>query len=289
MPNDLKQFNIGTRILSWDVGIKHLAFCILEKRDNWVRILDWDNINLLAYEPKKCQGIKNNGKCCTSNAGKYYGDEYYCGQHGPDFLETKNTEKMCEHLVSGTKPCPKKGTWLQLKSDKSLCSTHYKQMAKGKKVKKVKCTGAAIGSLAEALVRTLDNHRSYRSFMTVNEVIIENQPSFLNPTMKTMSAMILGYFITRGIVERNVTQSNIQLVRFVSPSTKLWIKKAESIRILSKITAAKKYKKTKELGMQYTRGLLRKEPLWINHLDTYKKKDDLCDAYLQAYFYLLKK
>jgi hypothetical protein len=43
------------RILSWDVGIYNLSYCILEKKDNEneVKIIDWDIVNLVDNEELK--------------------------------------------------------------------------------------------------------------------------------------------------------------------------------------------------------------------------------------------
>jgi hypothetical protein len=41
------------RILSWDVGIYNLSYCILEKKENEVKIIDWDIVNLVDNEELK--------------------------------------------------------------------------------------------------------------------------------------------------------------------------------------------------------------------------------------------
>ena len=40
------------KILSWDVGIYNLSYCILEKTDDSdkIKILDWDIVNLVDNE-----------------------------------------------------------------------------------------------------------------------------------------------------------------------------------------------------------------------------------------------
>ncbi len=45
------------------------------------------------------------------------------------------------------------------------------------------------------------------------------------------------------------------------------------------------YEITKNLGMSYAKLLNDKNKKWIDHLETFKKQDDLCDAFLQAYYY----
>jgi hypothetical protein len=41
------------KILSWDVGIYNLSYCILEKTDNGIKIIDWDIVNLVDNDEMK--------------------------------------------------------------------------------------------------------------------------------------------------------------------------------------------------------------------------------------------
>ena len=41
-----------TTICSWDVGIKHLAYCIMHKKNNNINIIRWDIINLVKDDDK---------------------------------------------------------------------------------------------------------------------------------------------------------------------------------------------------------------------------------------------
>ena len=41
------------KILSWDVGIYNLSYCILEKEEENVKIIDWDIVNLVDNEEMK--------------------------------------------------------------------------------------------------------------------------------------------------------------------------------------------------------------------------------------------
>jgi len=41
------------KLLSWDVGIYNLSYCILEKKENEIKIIDWDIINLVDSEEYK--------------------------------------------------------------------------------------------------------------------------------------------------------------------------------------------------------------------------------------------
>jgi hypothetical protein len=41
------------RVLSWDVGIYNLSYCILEKKDDDIKIIGWDIVNLVDNEQMK--------------------------------------------------------------------------------------------------------------------------------------------------------------------------------------------------------------------------------------------
>jgi hypothetical protein len=56
-------------ILSWDVGIKNLAFCMLQKEENKFKILDWGVINLVD-DTQLCQMTIRGGEKCA-NSAKY--------------------------------------------------------------------------------------------------------------------------------------------------------------------------------------------------------------------------
>ena len=54
------------KILSWDVGIKNLAYCLIDSEND--KIMDWGIINLLNDENLKCHGFIDtnnvNSECC---------------------------------------------------------------------------------------------------------------------------------------------------------------------------------------------------------------------------------
>ena len=56
-----------TKILSWDVGIKNLAYCLIKKEENKFKILEWGRFNL-ADDAQLCQHILRGGNQCKNNA-----------------------------------------------------------------------------------------------------------------------------------------------------------------------------------------------------------------------------
>jgi hypothetical protein len=109
--------------------------------------------------------------------------------------------------------------------------------------------------------------------------------------MKSISISLYDYFLMRGILDKEITKSEITKVKFMSPSNKIKLAEDGEIKkiILAKTTnEAKAYKLTKDLSVKYTKELISHLPDWLNFLNEQKKKDDLCDAFLQGAYYFEK-
>ena len=185
--------------------------------------------------------------------------------------------------------CDKKALFtLSTNAKYKWCDIHYQKNGKSfqKKiiVKKIStnCNKQPLQSLIEKLYNKLD---SFTEFLHIDEVLIENQPSLHNPTMKTISTCLYSYFIMRGIIDKDKMNSMINFIKFVSPSNKLKVDAKNTSDILDKKqNSRKKYRLTKSLGIKYCLSLIENKDKDI--LKTYKKKDDMCDAFLQGFQYL---
>lgn len=317
-------------VLSWDVGIKNLAFCLLEIKDQTFKILKWDSINL-ASNRATCCFVKGTHKCdkiatmcinidkpfycCSSHISKIdvevhdvdigisivnnndlckkckklgihkssVLDGQYCQRHFD--IELKKLGRICSHpkcteyatksLYKNVAPTDNLVGW---------CDNHVDDVKAylAKKTKKLShnCNKISIDALACSMYQQLDK---YPEFMQADEVLIENQPTFINPTMKTVSALLYGYFIMRGIYERTKTGSAIKSVNFCSPTNKLKVAEQNTELQLQKAPTNKVYKITKKLGVQYCSALIADNNDNVRFLASHKKKDDLCDAFLQGF------
>jgi hypothetical protein len=81
------------KILSIDVGIKNLAFCLFNIENNNCDIEKWDVLNLCTWEKEKCDECnnnalyeKNNTLYCTKHAKKQ--KEYIIPQFTEGQLQT---------------------------------------------------------------------------------------------------------------------------------------------------------------------------------------------------------
>ena len=60
------------KILSIDVGMKNLAFCLFHIKDSMeFEILKWDVLNLCEEKEHLCKELKKDGKVCNKKA-KYF-------------------------------------------------------------------------------------------------------------------------------------------------------------------------------------------------------------------------
>lgn len=282
--------------LSWDVGIVNLAYCIIEKTGNETfKILDWQLINL-GSESMYCCELNKNKSACTNKATLTGGGKHYCKIHSKNYVpknadvincDDKDKDIQCSHTMKD-KLCEKKAT-VRI-NDNLFCKTHGTQMSNKinkdmtiKKIGKTNSNKIPINALAAKLFCELDKNAK---MLEVNEVLIENQPTLKNPTMKTMSSLLFAYFIIRGIIDTETENKNKKIgnVRFISPSNKLKVKNADN--------TGKDYKKTKDLGKTYCKELISKNKdteKYVEFINSQKKQDDLCDAFLQGYYYIFCK
>jgi hypothetical protein len=289
-------------ILSFDAGIRNLAYSILNKTNaEDFDIKKWDIINLMKDE-QKCDFIIRGGNRCSNpakfmilnkddkcflsdNENKCF---YSCKAHCDKFIP--KIEEICD---CNDNCCVNKCKWKAIKgisnTEYKWCMNHCKkEIPKFLKRIQKKKTGKisyrqSLQDISTKLFSMLDE---VKEFMEVDEVLIENQPSLKNPTMKTIASMVYSYFVMRGIIDKDKTNSKIKEIKFISPSKKLTVNKTmtkDTLKDTDKATK-KTYDLTKELGIEYCKALIsEKDKL---HLETYKKQDDLCDAFLQGFQYL---
>ena len=318
-------------ILSWDVGIKNLAYCLIQQTDqinqtkqtdketNGFKILKWGVVNLNDGQ-QKCEFELRTGNCCQETAKYcvYHKDKislfpekadgifYTCSKHKEKMIpECKKIEKLDVSSSSNKKKktetenkkiacqlCNSNAEYLLSGTNYCWCDVHYEKKGKSfvkkiatKKISVTTCSKQPIQELAEKLFLKLDVE--FKNLGEISEVLIENQPTLKNPKMKTLASILYSYFIVRGIIDKNITCSKITEVKFVSPSNKLKVNSTNTNSILKsekeKINA-NVYKMTKSLGIKYCKALISDDDNKI--LDGVKKKDDMCDAFLQGFQYL---
>lgn len=325
-----------TKIIGWDVGIKNLAYCIINKNNetNTFTIEQWKIIDLTDNEEYFCCGLlkKKKGdieeKKCDKTARFYIDNKYYCATHKKQHIvnieeievnyvkEFNNPDKQtCQYINSkNNKQCNKKANYL---FNNQLCCKSHKEMQLKNKIKEISIKPIKKNKtymdpqlLGEKMYNKLSD---INIIETIDEVYIENQPTHINPVMKTVSSMLFSYFIYT-FKSKNLPN---KIIKFVAPSSKIEITKEliefaqnkinQHDKIKSKeckcricklntdLTTNKdklnenykeyklSYEGTKELGIIYTEKILENHKGVFDMIKDYDKKDDLCDAFLHGY------
>lgn len=166
--------------------------------------------------------------------------------------------------------------------------------------RRTKADVISIEESARLLIHTL-HQRAYLADSPTDAIIIEQQPAgghntHSNVRMKVMSHVIQSYFYTRNILnyKEDVTVAATQpqpRVTFVSPASKLVDMKHDLIEQENKENGGKKYARNKKYAIRKTEELLSscvQNSEVANTIFKYGKRDDLADAFLLGYYYLLK-
>jgi len=174
-----------------------------------------------------------------------------------------------------------------------LCTTHSKQIYKAHikniTLKPFKIKNSNTLNFDDVKMKLIMEFEKMPNLLKADAVVIENQPSFKNPRMKSIASTIYDYYLIRGIIDRNITESNILQVKFMAPSNKLKLANVNDTKELIKVKTigeSKSYKLTKSLGIKYCLELISHMPEWVNHFNEHKKKDDLADAFLQGVYFM---
>jgi hypothetical protein len=276
-------------IVSFDIGIKNLAYCIFTVSKDSLIIRDWNVINLLDISGStssipvcNCQKVKSG--ICGKKASYLFGENYFCNVH------SKNSGKLLP-----TKECSMPAI-KKLKVDEltQFCANHFISISeKDKKsavlekvqahfekntlkpVPRSKKTNANQLHLVDIGKRIKTNFDAkFAPFMKeLTHVILENQISPIAGRMNTIQGMVAQYFIMT---------TDTLTIDFISSAGKL--------KGLA-INETTDYKTHKKDGIHFcTRFLEANTELSVfkKVLDASGKKDDLADCFLQGIYYLKK-
>jgi len=282
------------KLVSFDVGIKNMAYCFFDISGENIGVKDWNVINLMPDANKntvlcncnitikgnKKKDIKSTIKPC-GNKAKYTKNElYFCEKHA----------KTCNLLIPSKSH--KSGSLNKMKTDE------LKQMASSFNI----IPGNTKKFIIKQMLEYFDKHslepilksKSNASnidlitigknikiefdkvdFSQVECVIIENQISPIANRMKSIQGMLAQYFIMR--------HDSIH-IDFLSSSNKLKGFEKEHDTVDSN------YKQHKMDAVFHTKRILENPFFshWKSHVIEHKKIDDLADAFLQGLWYLKK-
>jgi len=270
------------KLISFDVGIKNMAYCILDLCNNDIKIDKWEIMNLIednVLESCKCNATMKNKKICNKKAYYNKDDLFFCKTHVKDskyFIPNKNYTKgklnkrpidelmrlANNNFIKIEKNTKKECIEKFLDFYNSRCLSECNK--KGKK-----CDQYDLIDLGREIKKKSD--KSFDSNV-INMVIIENQISPIANRMKTIQGMLAQYFIMK---------NESVIIKFISSQNKL--------KYFEKDGSG--YNENKKNAITYSIEMLKKYHLyeeWKGHLEV-KKKDDLADCFLQGIWYLENK
>ena len=281
-------------IVSFDIGIKNLAYCIFTVGADSLIIRDWNVINLLDAGEKtssvplcNCQKAKS-GVCGKKATYMFFtqGNDtnYFCNVHSKNsgkLLPTKATSMPAVKKLKVdelTQFCANHFITIDSKDKKSVVlekvQAHFEKNTL-KLIPKIKKTNANQLHLVDIGKRIKTNFDAkFAPFMKeLTHVILENQISPIAGRMNTIQGMVAQYFIMT---------TDALTIDFISSAGKL--------KGLA-INETTDYKTHKKDGIHFcTRFLDANSELSIfkKVLESSAKKDDLADCFLQGIYYLKK-
>ena len=277
------------KVLSIDVGIKHLALCLLDQQGNKHVTIDiWDVLDISKEETFLCMETDKNGICNRPAKFKKNGS-CFCPKHAKkqkyfvpsSEMKLSSIKKMTwqsltdlvnKYQLPLPTPCKKQDLIHVL--EEYICEFCFEPVTttSAKSVDLI-CIGRNIKTKLDALFFPCINNVTTNN-VTIDTIVIENQISPIANRMKTIQGMIAQYFIMR------IPKANIV---FVSASNKLKSNTSET----TKTTTT--YAERKKLGIKKTDEWLQEHPMeqeWYTLFQKSKKRDDLADSFLQGLWYI---
>ena len=306
------------RIVSIDVGIKNLAYCIMENSTNDTekvfKIIKWDVINLCGQEmncnclimdkvkksskkSKKSTNVQTIikveivDKTCNKKAVYSKDQNYYCKTH------VKNQD---DYIIPTSKLCLKKFKTMKLVELQELCLKYNITYPVGSKKEIIVSSVLTymqnkfldtIGKQSANAMTMIDIGIAIRNeldklpaLMEVDRIIIENQISPIANRMKTIQGIIAQYFIMNNKTDIAFISSANKLKAFTKPAQDNEVTQIENTNTKIKTT----YAERKKASVDITLNLLENDinSGFKDFFSTHKKKDDLADSFLQGVWYL---
>ena len=271
-------------ILSFDVGIKNLAYCLFEyntlqsenlQNDKNYKILQWDVIDLADTSIPMCQNEN-----CKHKAKYVKQKNYYCKPHAkkheffilPDeSLKVSKIKKMnfskLRQIAEGY------NLLLEMKSRKKMDYLeeilHYIETRSFEPIQNKNTNDFDLVSLGIIMKKKFEELFEKYDF---DVILIENQISPIANRMKCLQGMMTQYFIMK----------ECENIQYVSSANKLKSFSKERMN----------YKQRKEFSIKTSIEILQTNKnieKWTEFFLKHKKKDDLADSFLQGLWFIKEK
>jgi hypothetical protein len=274
------------KLLSIDIGIKNLAFIIIESNEtNDFKIIKWDVINL-------CSNTNNcSHHLCKKQPAFFKNNTYYCKVHAK---KTEYSIPLCNiktlHKLSLKKLIALADEYNLVytkSSNKSSMLALLEDHLTSHCLEAVETVSANTINLVHIGINIKDRlNELFKDYniLTLDKIILENQISPLANRMKTIQGMIAQYFINYNNYNIYFISAINKLKSFLKDKSTISDNNTISTSNTSKIT----YAQRKKLSIFYTKEVLKKYNMnnELSFFSSHSKKDDLADCFLQAYYYI---
>jgi len=269
------------KVLSIDVGIKNLAFCLFEKSPTaqHFKVTKWDIIDISEQEDNILCGFIEKNEICNKPAKFKKNEICFCLKHSKkqqsqiptseqkaSFINKQKIQKLYEIADKHNIKYETKTKKIELiKIINEYININYLQM-----IESTKATDVDLFNIGVNIKTKFNKH--FQDEGVIDYVIIENQISPIATRMKTIQGMLVQYFIMSNL--------NVKHIEFISASNKL---KDCDIKDKSK------YSDRKKLGISKCLEIISTDFRFSEHeqyFKKHKKKDDLSDSFLQGLWFL---
>ena len=300
------------KILSIDVGIKHLAFCLFDilpgetkETEQTIKILIWDIINLCEETPYVCSFVdKEKNQVCDKPAKFQKNNKCYCLKHSKkqEYNIPKNEQKMTyinkqkmDKLYEISKHHNIQHEQKIKKSDLLHLINEHIHQHYFEPLETAKAADINLFQIGKIMKSKFD--KMFETQIKIDTVIIENQISPIATRMKTVQGMIVQYFV--------MSTFEVDHIEFISAANKLKVlpDPATTHNVINinkqlkeskdkKATASDSYSNRKKQGITNCLEIITTNQGFNEHIDYFnhhKKKDDLADSFLQGIWYIRNK
>lgn len=264
-----------SKVLSFDIGIKNLAWCVTTLSGEILRIDGWGNYNLQDGQATETPTVKVTCSVCKSSARFQNSTEIFCARHCPPM--TPPVKDVSGNLITKMPPL----AWLRaILKEKGVKAGKTKadiitaaRVFIALPIEKVKVKSANtlhMSDLHDAIRLFIDSTLKPH-FQNLTEVRFENQPVLKNPVMKTVQVLL---YATMRDFMKSAGLSPFPECKLVHASTK----------VKGQETGDKGYKARKEGSETRAEKLLtsnakvQNKAEWLALYKEHKKKSDLADA-----------